>query len=77
MNGLNPKKHKLARRKERPVNVGGHLIPRDILQQAQEARVARALKFYARKRSLIGRILVWISIKVDKLVTLYLCRGLQ
>lgn len=41
MNRLNPKKHRLARRKEQLVNVAGHLVPRDILQEAQAARAER------------------------------------
>lgn len=77
----NPKKDKSARRKNQPVNIGGHLIPRDLLRAAQAARAQTAQERYdiycRRKKSILGRILIGTLKAVDKVVTLYLCRGVK
>lgn len=82
---INPKKNKWARRREQPINVVGNLIPRDIFNQAQEIRAQRERDrekqryeiYCQRKQTVLGRILIKLSKAFDKLVTLYLCRGLK
>lgn len=81
MDRINPKKNKWARRREQPINVAGNLIPRKILNEAQEMRAERERQRYEvycqRKQTILGRILIKLSNAFDKLVTLYLCRGLK